>query len=414
MTTNVWLVRTPELDQVKFFDVFDLLSSIKGAYLFHTKEKRNPDQEEEAPQDPEIQHVGQVSKPWEFFFGIAEAFRKEHDQVGNNDYVVVLSDFKNHDNWFSGADYGGAKNLFVHCEDWDYFSRGSDVRYPIAYHVAITLLHHTWFKNTRELGAKVHDPNPEGCINDLCQNKMQVHLKMRTGDICDACCQDLMDEKVDSNLVKHVLDIIGKVSSLMKFSTKWKFESKLPVLSIVGKERNFVFEELGNLRISHGTGEQARALYCLILDNHRDETFLYREDLLNQSQIQQDLIDYYFEASGYLSKEKDKNQDIYQRKEAKIKARLTNENSVPEWVSALKKGFISALGEELAAYYYPMQLEYKKGSQEKSKKSKTNPYFIGKNMGDTELEHIVYKKETEADKQKREQAEKGWKKVKRI
>lgn len=159
---NVWLVRSPEVSKQKFNDVYNLLGSIKVAsglaFQFRTKETEVLDLEEENKSSTTLIH-----KSWDAFFQQAEAFRanfqeerKEEDKVKTEDYVVILSDHGNKKLWFSAADFGGKNNIFVHCEDWKFFAKGSDVRYPIAYHVVITLLHHKWGKSEKEILEKVH------------------------------------------------------------------------------------------------------------------------------------------------------------------------------------------------------------------------------------------------------------------
>jgi hypothetical protein len=388
MKTNVWLVKSPEVSKQKFFDVFNLLNSIKGAsewaFQFKTIESKD---EIECEQEEEKKSTTLVRRPWEYFFGQAEEFRRLHD-LGNNEYVVVLSDHGNTKNWFSAADYGGNKNAFVHCEEWKYFLRGSDVRYPIAYQVAITVLNHHWLKNSDELKQKVHglqpgDELPRGCMNDFCRNKEEVHLKMRTGDICEDCLNDFIETGVDKILIRHVLEILGSISSFMRFSNKWLVDVEPPKLSIEGQKLNFSFKELGDLTLSSSLLPlQSRVLYMLLYDLQKKgnpiglNNFLYDKEFMEEFKLA------YLDAWGYdkyfehtpdtlkkVNKLTQSIDDLFENNGAGISRLKGNIN----------KAFVNALGPVLAEYYSIQNIYIKDFG---------HVYIIGKNENDNSLNQI--------------------------
>lgn len=380
MITNVWLVRSPELQKQTFFDVFNLLDSIKGAFVFKTKEEGTDDESHERGdfKNPSSQFE---PKSWDYFFGIANEFRKIHD-LGDEEYVVVISDLNNNLNWFSGANYGGNKNLFIHSAGWDYFTKGSDVRYPIAYHIATTLLHHGWFKGENALWAKVHNDSkiPLGCINDFCGNKNEVNLKMRTGDICDSCIQDLLNEKVDQNKIKHILDIIGEISKFMRFSNKWKIDVKLPVLSIVGEKRSFGFPAYGNLKLrSDKASVQGRVLYEVIYLNQKKGTPVSMTDFLTMGDTFKEFKDAYLKSKGF-------NPGVVTEEHEKLTTSIENlcnrredGKGLSQLIAKINEAFEDALGNDLAQNY-TIQRTAIKGNQQ--------AYIIGGNPQKLSLDHI--------------------------
>lgn len=378
---TVWLVRSPEVSKLKFNDVFNLLGSIKGAsglaFQFKTKETEVLDLEEDEKGTTEL-----IRKPWDAFFQQAEAFRanfqgekKEEDKVKTEDYVVILSDHGNKDLWFSGADYGGKNNIFVHCEEWNFFAKGSDVRYPIAYHVVITLLHHKWVKSKEEIYGKVHNGRPEnphlGCINDFCENKSEVHLKIRTGDICEKCIEEFLDAGVDKLIIIQVLEIIGNISRYMRFSAKWKLDLDIPLLTIEGQKREFRFRNYGNLKIQSTGGIQARVLYELIFQKQKLGREIEFGDFFSKEFMTQ-FKENYIKTSGLNAVHdaafEEKKEKMVQSIEKLEKTKY--DGGISSLIIKINTDFEVALGEDMARNYQIHRID-----KINPKDSKTSAYY---------------------------------------
>jgi hypothetical protein len=395
---NVWLVRSPEVPKQKFNDVFNLLRSIKVAsglaFHFKTKETELVDEEEEGSVEIELIH-----KTWAAFFEQAEDFRagfqevkKEEDKVKVEDYVVILSDHGNKELWFSGADYGGKNNIFVHCEEWNFFAKGSDVRYPIAYHVVITLLHHKWGIGLPELLKKIHGLNPEdphlGCINDFCADKDQVHFKIRTGDICEKCIEEFLQAGVNKFLILQVLEIIGKISGFMKFSNKWRLDEHLPTLSIKKDKRIFSFDDFGNLKLNPQLlSVQVRVFYELVYNYQKQGTPIGLNAFLFTPEIKAQFKAAYLKAKGN-DVQFEGDQETY-AKTKKLEESIEDlcdpaNEQITRQTTLIRTAFVNALGSELAENYIVHNV-FKKGFTKKV-------YIIGKNANDTLLSHIQVSK----------------------
>jgi hypothetical protein len=378
---TVWLVRSPEVSKQKFNDVFNLLGSIKGAsglaFQFETKETEFVDVEVD-----KAAKTKRVLKHWDAFFQQAEDFRasfqgekKDKDKVKPEDYVVILSDHGNKKFWFSGADYGGKNNIFVHCEDWNFFAKGSDVRYPIAYHVVITLLHHKWVKSEKEIFGKVHSGRPEnphlGCINDFCEEKSQVHLKIRTGDICEKCIEEFIHAGVDKLIIMQVLEIIGNISRFMRFSAKWKLDLDIPMLTIEGQKREFRFRNYGNLKIQSTGGIQGRLLYELIFQKQKLGHEIEYGDFFSKKFMSQ-FKENYIKTSGLSAVHdaafQDKKEKMVQAIDKIEKAKY--DGGISSLITKINKDFEVALGEDMARNYQIHRID-----KINPKDSKTSTYY---------------------------------------
>ena len=52
-------------------------------------------------------------------------------------------------------------------------------------------MHVFYFHHGKNAGY-VHE-EAEGCVNDLCQSKKKIILKLRTADICDLCIKKIQE-----------------------------------------------------------------------------------------------------------------------------------------------------------------------------------------------------------------------------
>lgn len=333
---NVFLIRTPGFSESKYDDVLKLLTSLKGPLVFKASEK---------PAFEDGNDESFYPKPWSYFFDLANDFRDQND-IGDDEFVVVLSEKRNYLNWFSAADYGGSKNLFVHTGDWDLIFKEGDESYPIAYHVAITLLHFLWFESIDEINFSNVHRAPIGCINDFCEEKKQAILKMRTADICPVCIEKIVQRGVQMPVIIQVISILEKIRKGMLFKELLQRMDTIPVLTI-SKNYKFLFEDL-NLEIDFKAGKVGKALYLFYLNKLEGASYysLQRENF-------DELFDHYMVQISPLWNNNSKQQKIENRKNEGVKAKVATltynlQENLSTLVSRINKAFESELGPALA------------------------------------------------------------------
>jgi hypothetical protein len=150
---------------------------------------------------------------WRELFSLCEFYRKTF-KVKKDDFVVLLTLRKNALNWFSHCDEN--KNIFVHAGDWEYYTKAPQ-KYPVAYQVIENVMQHLMRLDTEQIPNPFIHAEPLGCMNDFCQNKQQVILKLRTGDICHDCLSKLKDEQVDDEVVNQAIGIFEVIRSQLLF-----------------------------------------------------------------------------------------------------------------------------------------------------------------------------------------------------
>ncbi len=340
---NVHLIRSSEFDSNHFWEVLDLLQKFPGIMRFFTNEEHVLIADEEIRQekyDSENFHVQkslsmemcsdkkvEVVK-WETFFGKCNDFRRKNDIV-DEEFVVLLTDYSNDKNWFAAAD-PNARNLFVQTKYWDYFA-GSDQRYPVAYHVVTVILKKLMFRDYLDLNLHWHE-KPVGCMMDFCRNKNEISLKLRTADICPDCLKLISERKVDHTVVQQVFDVLDGIRTQMVYKERFVINRKAPLMVFEGRNQRIVFPELGDLEIRLTPLEKTVYLFFYrhpegvelnCVQDHRAEILNIYESLSNADNVK--------------------------TMEARIDDLISPlSNSISEKISRIKRKFSEALGEEMA------------------------------------------------------------------
>ena len=154
---------------------------------------------------------------WETIFSVCNSERQKKG-ISPDDFVVLLTETTNDQNWFSACDPDGTNNIFVQTSGWDYYLDCS-LEFPLAYEVIENILERLMFSDFDEMVANAHEP-PRGCIMDMCSWKPDILYKLRTADICPDCLNILQEKNIDNDLVKQTIAIIEEIRPNTLFSKK--------------------------------------------------------------------------------------------------------------------------------------------------------------------------------------------------
>lgn len=135
--------------------------------------------------------------------------------ISQDDFVVVISTFSHDLNWFSGT---SNRNIFIESKGWEYFT-DKDSKYGIAAQVVENI-----FQTLLGIdydNARTH-PNVHrksiGCINDMCDHKPDVMLKLRTGYICNSCLLEAQKRGVSQMTILQIHNLTQMIRDcLMNF-----------------------------------------------------------------------------------------------------------------------------------------------------------------------------------------------------
>lgn len=269
---------------------------------------------------------------WNQIFDKCSQLRQQHD-IGNEEFVVLLTSYNNNLNWFSAGNPAGPKDHFVQTDDWDYFL-GSDRRFPIAYQIASGVLKKLVFSSYQDLQDHWHE-EPRGCMLDFCKEKKQISLKVRTGDICSDCLKLIHERGVSPAVVGQIFSIFDGIRTHMLFKNRFEISGNVPVLHILGRNKDLAFPELGMLRLHLNPLE--KALYLFFLNHPEGVPISHLPD------YKAEILELYASISPADSRE-----TIEKRVEEMIDP---VKNSCSEKISRIKRKVTDALGPGMASFF---------------------------------------------------------------
>jgi hypothetical protein len=347
---KVHLIRSEEYSKDQYNEVINFINSFPGPVSFIPSETlfkyddgsitlREVDEKKFLEQAFICKSVVQsiVSIPserlesnWENFFETCNRYRINNN-VPKSEFVILLTEVANHDNWFSAFDPLQTNNAFVHTGEWQHYIHCSEV-FPVAYLISSLILQKGMFLNHEQLQNHSH-LQTLGCFNDFCANKKDIILKLRTADICLECIK-LLQNKVDSAIVNQILSIFEGVRLRLLFNQNFKQNLK-PSKLIITNQGKFILEDYGNIEIKLRPLE--KALYILFL-NHPEGIRLTH--LIDHKQELKELY-FRFTMTGELPLISSRINDLVN----------INSNSASEKISKIKKLFENLLGYELSKNY---------------------------------------------------------------
>lgn len=220
---KVYLIKTPEYESENFRDVTNLLCSFEGPLdfipSFYEFDKNEfyflqydlfPIHNFKYPSnDTAIKFDPSRGNPlsWRELFSLCNYYR-EVFKIDNIDIVVLLTKRKNSLNWFSAFD--NSNNIFVHTAEWEQYTKVNS-KYPIAYEVVMNIMQLLMKIDIENIpNQHCHEP-PIGCMNDFCDNKNQIIIKLQTANICHDCVNKIKFENVDPKIVKQARQIFNGI-----------------------------------------------------------------------------------------------------------------------------------------------------------------------------------------------------------
>ncbi len=279
--------------------------------------------------------------PWSDLFDMAQELRVKH-QIPSDTFVFLLTEKPNQRNFFGYLDPENPTNGFIHAGDWERFIH-CPTELPVAYHILALMVQRQMVQTQEELSHILHK-EPVGCVNDFCQNKREVILKMRTADICPAC-MELLAPKLTPPETNHVFELMESLRIKMLFAQNMRQHIQ-PSPLVVTVENNLVIPAYGNLEIRLTPLE--KTLYLLFM---RHPEGIHLTSLVEHKAELQEI---YTNISTLGSLD-----EMHQSIDDMCNAL---NNSASEKLSKIKGQFEKALGKELAKHYY---IQGKRGERKK-------------------------------------------------
>ena len=360
---KIHLIKDGDVSIETFTEVFDLLNAISGPIQFLCDNDNlidfseddyvenvilNQDKFEKGIKNDVCYSMSEISSSkkeyrkftfpitrkaskWETLFDKCNNYRLRRG-INNDEFVILLTEISNDKNWFASLDEKMPTNGFIHTSDWNHFIKCNDA-FPIAYEVIALLLQKHMFNDYDELRTSVHI-DPIGCVNDMCLEKKDIKLKLRTADIC-ADCMNKLKAKLSFAEIHQALNIMESLRVKMLFSQNFKQNVPLSKLIIYERKRIFL-PDFGNIEIKLRPLE--KTLYFFYLDHPEGVGLSFLRGK------REEMYEHYRKISslGSLDEMKGRIDEMVD----------VTKNSAFEKISRIKAVFVKAIGEELAKNYY--------------------------------------------------------------
>jgi hypothetical protein len=342
---NVWLVRSPEYDVLKFEKVVNMLRSFKGVLNFYTLNEQTVEQSDDVPNNP-ITDLD--AKPISWFFEKCNEFRRQQNR-SSKEMVLLLTDIPNENNFFNGIDFETGLNLMVQTSEWNLYFPETDECFPVVYHVAASILIRKWFNSLSEAENQLN-LMPKGCMMDFCRQKSDVKLKILTANISEIAIKSILDKKVDPNLLNQVLRIFEGVRHGILFKKYEELIKPDPLeITFEGDEKQIYFKEMSEPKFK--LPSLNRAVYIFLLKESTAEVGFHPTDF-GREKYKDSLFDIYNELfKNQVCLDMDGEEYIKRRNKVDTLYEAGNPKKWEQLISKTNKAFADFLGPDLAELY---------------------------------------------------------------
>ena len=251
---KVWLVRTADYDSKTLEKVEELLNAYDGplSFMCHA-----------AIIDDSIITKGYIF-PDKAMNAISK-FRKAQ-KIDSSDFVCLYTNTSFSNNFFTHGD--GHRNFIIHSGDWGIYTNAGNI-FPDSYLLYSNILKSFIYKNYETMYENLHKDDSLGCYMDLCADKREILLKLRTGDICDKCLDDIQKEHLDGRLLGQILDAFEGLRKQLLFRNRLEIETRLSRMEII--KGKFILIDYGNIELKFSPVR--KAIYKLFLESENGYTF---------------------------------------------------------------------------------------------------------------------------------------------
>ena len=265
-------------------------------------------------------------------FQVLERIRKKAD-FPPDAVIVLLSRIRHAGNWFS---LGEGNSHYMHADDWNLFTATS-FRLPVTFLLASNIIMRGMFDTLEELAYRAHQ-EPRGCLLDMCEEKKDISLKMRTADACPECMARIRSRvksgHMDAKVAIDCFRLMDMVRRDLMYRRRWRLDVQPGALRISGYAQQV---DLPGKRVALSPIQ--RALYQFFLLHPEGVRLVDLRDAANMEQV----MALYFPIAtvGNMATQ-----------EATIRGVLLDvEGKLQQHLSRIRRAFRQALGMDEAEMY---------------------------------------------------------------
>lgn len=270
---NINIIATQNVSEPLIKSVLKLLTGSKSGFEFNYVGKYEIKSLVSAA--PELKRHGNKILSFNSLFKICNLCRSDY-KFDSSDYVVLLTEFDNKEDWFSAV---SKKNIFIDIKGWEGIIKREasiGIAYQVFENVFQSLIKIDWEK-ARTSKKYIHQKT-KGCINDFCENKEDVLFKIKSADICDDCLQFAKKQKVSVKDLSGINQGLEFIRPLLK-SLNGSLISD-PQRITISKDFKKVF--IGNTLLALSALEQTILIFFLLHQSASTFELERKKEVLNK------------------------------------------------------------------------------------------------------------------------------------
>ncbi len=240
---KVFITGTPTVDINLINNVVELLSKVKGPISFHELEPLEKENIQLVVRQFDEGGVKTEKLEFDELINISQLYRIKYN-IAKDDFIVILTSIqmvhqfgvKTSKNWFS---YFRNNNIIVKTVGWE---RLVDNKMNVAIsHQVIENI----FQTLLEFGFYDFHHDSKSCINDFCENEVEITYKLMSCRICNDC----LNAAFGKNIKLEILDQIRESLNLLRdrfqifesLDDKIKEEASNSIIEVT-KDLRFIFD----------------------------------------------------------------------------------------------------------------------------------------------------------------------------
>ena len=266
---NVHILRSPEYPTEDFNEVVKLLKTYTNSIKIKSHSNFNLEYEN----DLDVKH-------WDEFFLNCIRFRNSKN-ISDDDYVFLLTEFKNHQDYFGWTDET-LGNYFIQASDWSrYFASEVNKHFPISYEVVAWILRSLMYDTQEELLKNAH-LRARGCVMDYCDEKEDIILKMRTGDVCHTCLNRIREREVNPGFLGNIFNAMENIRKGLMYRERNELLGILSPIRINLGENSpkFTLTDMNNIKFDFDDSQTAIYLTIIQTGGMKTKCLIDYADLL--------------------------------------------------------------------------------------------------------------------------------------
>jgi hypothetical protein len=176
-----------------------------------------------------------------------------------------LTEYQNQEDYFGWTDET-LGNYFIQTSDWNrYFDSEVNKHFPISYEVVAWILRSLMYDTQEEIIKNAHE-RARGCVMDFCDEKEDIILKMRTGDVCQFCLNRIKDRGVNPSFLGNVFNTMENIRKGLMYRERNELLGMISPIKINLGEKSpkFVLTEMNNIKFDFDDGQTA--IYLTIIE----------------------------------------------------------------------------------------------------------------------------------------------------